>query len=185
MHIKLDLLKNFVTAIDQDGCGFRYLQPKLSAKSEAKLKSWYIYQTRNSKTDKNHNPLEKEAWNQFCLVVKNSFGNCKSSSYASIIQDFLSRYKNLGARMSLKIHFLHSHLDFFPTNMGEISDKLGKRFHQEIKDLENRYQGRMTKNMLADYCWFLQRKSGTMLKVQAMRLKHFNGLTRQQLVCTF
>ena len=26
---------------------------------------------------------------------------------------FLSSYKNLGARMSLKIHFLHSHLDFF------------------------------------------------------------------------
>ena len=107
-------------------------------------------------SEENHNPLEKKAWNQFCWVVENFFGNCKSSSYASIIQDFLSSYKNLGARMSLKIHFLHSHLHFFPPNMGEISDELGKCFHQDIKVLENFYQGRITKNMLADYCWFLQ-----------------------------
>ena len=46
--------------------------------------------------------------------------------------------------MSLKIYFLHSHLDFFPPNMGKLSDELGKRFHQEIKDLENWYQGRIT-----------------------------------------
>ena len=39
IHIKLGLSKNFVKAIDQDGSGFRYLQQKLSAKSEAKLKA--------------------------------------------------------------------------------------------------------------------------------------------------
>ena len=26
-------------------------------------------------SEENHNPLEKEAWNQFCWVVKNFFGN--------------------------------------------------------------------------------------------------------------
>ena len=75
--------------------------------------------------------------------------------------------------MSLKIHFLYSHLDFFPPNKGEINDELGKSFHQEIKDLKNRYQGRKTKNMLADYCWFLQRESDIMFKRQAMRSKYF------------
>ena len=39
MHIKLGLFKNFVKAINQDCCGFRYLQQKFSAKSEAKLKA--------------------------------------------------------------------------------------------------------------------------------------------------
>jgi len=29
--------------------------------------------------------------------------------------------------MSLKIHFLHSHLDFFPENLGAMSDKHGER----------------------------------------------------------
>ncbi|GBP90238.1 hypothetical protein EVAR_100685_1 [Eumeta japonica] len=30
--------------------------------------------------------------------------------------------------MSLKIHFLHSHLDFFPQNLGAVSDEHGERF---------------------------------------------------------
>ena len=75
--------------------------------------------------------------------------------------------------MSLKIHFLHSHLDFFPSNMGKISDKHGERIHHEIKEMENRYQKRKTKNMLADYYYFLQRKSDTMYKRQAKRSNDF------------
>ena len=116
MHIKLGLFKSFVKAIDQDGCGFRYLQQKFSAKSEAKLKAGIfigpeIRKLMNDKLfEKNPNPLEKEAWNQFCFVVKSFLGNCKSSSYASIIQDFLS---SLRVKMSLKIDFLYSHLVFF------------------------------------------------------------------------
>ena len=37
--------------------------------------------------EENLNPLEKEAWNKFCLIFKNFLGN-KSSLWASIIQDF-------------------------------------------------------------------------------------------------
>ncbi|UYV64609.1 hypothetical protein LAZ67_3001303 [Cordylochernes scorpioides] len=43
--------------------------------------------------------------------------------------------------MSLKIHFLHSHLDFFPDNLGAVSDEHGERFHQAISSMEKRYQG--------------------------------------------
>jgi hypothetical protein len=32
--------------------------------------------------------------------------------------------------MSLKIHFFVSYLDFFPENLGEVSDEHGERFHQ-------------------------------------------------------
>jgi hypothetical protein len=35
-------------------------------------------------------------------------------------------YKELGYRMSLKVHFLQSHLYFFPANLGEVSDKQGE-----------------------------------------------------------
>ena len=125
--------------------------------------------------EENFNQLEKEAWNQFCLVVKNFLDNYKSSSNVSIIQDFLSSYKNLGAKMSLKIHFLHSHLDFSPPDMAETSDEQGERFHQELKEIKNRYQRRITKNMLADYGRFLQRESDTMYKRQTKRSKHFKG----------
>ena len=61
--------------------------------------------------------------------------------------------------MSLKIHFLHSHLDFFPENLGDVSDEHGERFHQEIKTIEQRYQGFWDERMLGDYIWFLIRET--------------------------
>ncbi|UYV77336.1 hypothetical protein LAZ67_15000546 [Cordylochernes scorpioides] len=59
--------------------------------------------------------------------------------------------------MSLKIHFLHSHLDFFPDNLGTVSDEHGERFHQYISSMEKRYQGKWSPGMLADYCWTLKK----------------------------
>ncbi|UYV74674.1 FAM50A [Cordylochernes scorpioides] len=59
--------------------------------------------------------------------------------------------------MSLKIHFLHSHLDFFPDNLGAVSDEHGERFHQAISSMEKRYQGKWSPAMLADDCWALKR----------------------------
>ena len=59
--------------------------------------------------------------------------------------------------MSQKIHFLHSHLEFFRENLGSLSDERGERFHQDISLMEKRYKGKWTPNMLADYCWNLKR----------------------------
>ncbi|GFU57687.1 uncharacterized protein TNCV_3638421 [Trichonephila clavipes] len=58
--------------------------------------------------------------------------------------------------MSVKVHFLHSHLDYFPENVGAVSEEQGERFHQDIKEMERRYQGRWNVNMMADYCWMLK-----------------------------
>ena len=63
----------------------------------------------------------------------------------------LHAYKEMGARMSLKMHFLHAHLDFFPENNGDVSDEHGERFHQEIKIIEGRYQGNVSPAMMADF----------------------------------
>jgi hypothetical protein len=52
--------------------------------------------------------------------------------------------------MSLKLHFMQSHLDFFPGNMGVLSDKHGERFHQDISRMEKRYSGKWNPDMLAD-----------------------------------
>ena len=59
--------------------------------------------------------------------------------------------------MSMKVHYLHSHLDHFPENLGHFSDEQGERFHQDLKTMEERYQGHWNENMLADYCWCLIR----------------------------
>jgi hypothetical protein len=55
--------------------------------------------------------------------------------------------------MSLKVHFLGSHLDFFPENVGAVSDEHGERFHQDIYNMEKRW----SLSMLPDYCWTLKR----------------------------
>jgi len=44
-------------------------------------------------------------------------------NYQGIMQDLLNSYKAMGCNMSLKIHFLESHLNFFPENLGEVSDE--------------------------------------------------------------
>jgi hypothetical protein len=50
--------------------------------------------------------------------------------------------------MSLNIHFLDSHLDFFPEILGGLSDEHRERFHQYISALERRYQGQRSTRML-------------------------------------
>ena len=43
--------------------------------------------------------------------------------------------------MSIKLHYLFSHLGRFPDNIGEVSKEQGERFHQAIKTMETGYQG--------------------------------------------
>ncbi|KAJ8867665.1 hypothetical protein PR048_031468 [Dryococelus australis] len=62
-------------------------------------------------------------------------------------------YRNLECNMSLKVHFLHSHLDSFPGNCSDVSDEHGERFHKDIMTIEKSYEGKCIPNMLTDYCW--------------------------------
>ena len=86
----------------------------------------------------------------------------------------LKAYEQLGARKSLKMHFLHSHLDFFPSNLGEVSDEQGERFRQDISVIEGQYQGCYDANMMGDFCWYLQCESKSLsYKRKAKCVKHF------------
>jgi len=57
-----------------------------------------------------------------------------------------------------KVHFLDSHLDFIPENLGAVSDEQEDRFHQDICAMEKRYQGKYSPSMLVDYFWTQQQK---------------------------
>ena len=57
--------------------------------------------------------------------------------------------------MSLKIHFLMSHLDFLRPQMSNISDEPGERFHQTMLSIEHRYKERLNEHSLGDFCWLL------------------------------
>ena len=58
---------------------------------------------------------EQAAWDAFVFVVLNFLGNHRAGNYVELLDNLITAYQHLGCRMSLKMHFLHSHLTFFPS----------------------------------------------------------------------
>ena len=106
----------------------------------------------NDDFDRSMNDNELNAWISLKNVIKYFLGNNRSDDYIEIISELLHCFEQFGARMSIKIHFLSSHLNYFPDNCGDYSEEQGERLHQDIATMENRYQGPISINMLADYC---------------------------------
>ena len=163
LHIKLGLMKNFVKAMDKTGPAFCYIKDKFPNITEAKINEGVFIgpQIRELLQDEHFNSIlcgsEKIAWNNFHRVVDSFLGNKRAENYRELVEDLLSSYQAMGCNMSLKIHFLYSHLDFFPDNCGYVSDEHGERFHQQIMSMERRYQGKWSPAMLADFCWSISR----------------------------
>ena len=78
----------------------------------------------------------------------------------------------------LQFTFLHSHLNFVPENLGEVSDDEGERFHQDIQSVENCYQSSWKDSMMADYCWMLYRDAPDVVHQRNGKSSHF--YTRSQ-----
>ena len=79
----------------------------------------------------------------------------------------------LGCRMSIKMHYLHSHLDFFRPNLTDVSEEHGERFHQDIQVMEKRYQGRWDEAIMGDYVWTLIREDKQIYKRKCRLSVHF------------
>jgi hypothetical protein len=86
--------------------------------------------------------IELQAWNAFKDVVKKFLGNVEVPQYEKIVGNMLEKLQILGCSLSLKLHFLHFHLDYFTESLGDLSEEQGERFHQDVKEMERRYQGR-------------------------------------------
>ena len=163
LHIKLGLMKNYTKALDKDGPVFGFLRMKFPCISEAKLRAGVFDgpQIRELIKDdgfvQEMNALEKRAWTAFRVVISNFLGKHRSLDYEEQVKELLESFRALGARMSVKMHFLSSHVDYFPDNCGDYSEEQGERFHHDLRQMEERYQGYWDVNMLADYCWYLKR----------------------------
>jgi hypothetical protein len=163
-HIKLRLTKNFVKAMNRNGDSFQYLKLKLPILTDARIKEGIFVGPQITELLKDEhfesvlNSLELEAWKSFKNVCEHFLGS-RADNYKLFIENLLQAYQNLGRNMSIKIHFLHSHLDFSPDNLGRVRDEHGERFHQDIATMEKRYQGRWKPSMLTDCCWTLIREA--------------------------
>ena len=117
LHIKLGTMKQCVKALPVHGNCFNYICRVFPGMSNEKLKAGIFDgpQIRKLMNDPNFTAsmTEKEfaAWISFTVVVKNFLGNNKASNYIQIVEDILSKFQSLGAKMSIKIHYLFSPLD--------------------------------------------------------------------------
>ena len=79
------------------------------------------------------------------------FGNRKSKICEEFVQDMLAKFKMLGADMRIKLHYLYNHLDKFPNNPGDFNEDKDEIFYQDMKLIEEMYQGRCDRHIMADY----------------------------------
>ena len=49
-----------------------------------------------------------------CIATQSLTGKRKSENYQDTVTNFISIFHYIGADLSIKMHFLFSHLDFFP-----------------------------------------------------------------------
>lgn len=164
LHIKLGLIKQFVKALNKKNVGkcFQSLLKIFPSLFDAKIKEGVFNGLdirkvmKSTEFENTMTKYEKAAWVNF-KNVKEFLGNKKDENYEAVVEKMLESFEKLGCNMSLKVHFLHSHLKSFPENLRDMSEEQGEKFHQDIKEMERRYQGQWNVTMLADYCWNLKR----------------------------
>ena len=112
LHIKLGLMKNFVKQLGKSKSkGFAFLCNKFPNISEAKLKEGIFVGPqirevlKDPKFEKELTSIELRAWKAFRWLCANFLGNKRSSSLRMKVENLLEAYKEMGCRMSLKIHF--------------------------------------------------------------------------------
>lgn len=107
--------------------------------------------------DNSLNPNQIIAWNAIKDVIENVLGKKREADSAERVKRLLKAFEVLGVNMSLKVHFLHHHMDWFEKQLSTESDEQGERFHQVALTMETRYRGKRLDSMLGDLCWWLKR----------------------------
>ena len=70
---------------------------------------------------------ERAAWCSYVSLIRKFLGNTEASNYLNLVDVMLQNFQALGARMSIKLHDLFSHLDYFPDNLGNVSKQQEER----------------------------------------------------------
>ena len=73
--------------------------------------------------------VEKREWNTFAVVLKGFLRYTKAANCKHLLETLLDSFHDLGCNMSIKVHFLKSHLNEFPTNLGDVSGEYSEHFH--------------------------------------------------------
>ena len=132
LQLKLGLMKQFVKELDKDGDCFQYICKSFPSLSNGKLKAGIFdgpqirQLMRDQKNCDSMNEVELATWLSFAEVVKNFLGNYRADNYKDAVNDMLGYFRILGMNLSIKVHFLYSHLDQFLENLRDVSNEQGE-----------------------------------------------------------
>ena len=156
-------MKQFVKALDEDGDCFNYIAKTFPGLSMEKLKTGIFDGPQICKLMQDQTftarmtVAGRDAWCSYVSMIQEFLGITKASNYQNLVVVMLQNFQAFGARMSIKLHCLFSHLDYFPENLGDVSKEQGERSYQDIRMMGERYQGCWDSHMMADFCWTLIR----------------------------
>lgn len=88
-----------------------------------------------------------------CIFQYGEALSWEQENYEEIMKDLFTISQELGCRMSVKIHYLHSHLGKFANMLGDVR-KIKKRSLVKIL-MGERCQGLWKQSVMAHYCWRL------------------------------
>lgn len=172
LHIKLGIMTQFVKAVKREGNenAIDYLDSMFPNLSRWKVEEGVfvgpqirkVLHSDDFKQHLTHN--QKAAWESFEAVIDGFLGNHRSDNYRELVAKMLVDFERIGSHLPLKMHFLKSHLDYFPDNLGAFSDEQGERFHQDLADMEDRFNNRYLPNMFGEYCWSVLRDTRALHK---------------------
>ena len=117
-------MTHFIKSLDQNGSTMYFLRRKFPKISEAKTTAGILNgpQIRELIHDNNFynsmNVLTIRTWIAFKSIIHNFLGNHRSADYENLLDEILDYMERLGYRMSIKMYFLRSHLDYFPFSCG-------------------------------------------------------------------
>ena len=129
-------MKNFVKALDTKDREFAFLHQKFQQKSMEKIKAGIFdgpqirELIKDTSFDDALNPAELFSWFFLKSAIANFLCNHGSSRYENVVDELMVNFRQIGARMSVKMHFLRSHLDYFLENWGDLSEEQRERFHK-------------------------------------------------------
>ena len=98
LHIKLGLVKQFVTALGKDSAAVTYLQDLFPKLFEANIKAGTFIGPKIKKIIECDNfakllsRTEQAAWKSFVAVVHGFLGNHKAENYVQLVQTLIENY---------------------------------------------------------------------------------------------
>lgn len=101
----------------------------------------------------------RNAWDALKAVIEGVLGKnrVQRDEVKKLVGQMLYYFQKINVSMTLKLHFLHFHLDEFLQQLPTESDEQGERFHQVTMPMEKRYRGKKLDALLAEVCWWSQK----------------------------